>query len=137
MNKVVIARELLSNGILSRFIGYRQKGAILICLRGEEKDFFADKMIELQSIIGKMPKSFEQDGMGDKAIVSLHYFKGGCDWYITERDVDDYTPQAFGMANLGYGGELGYISIDELTQNNIDLDLFWTPKVIAECNKQD
>jgi hypothetical protein len=28
--------------------------------------------------------------------------------------------------------ELGYISIEELVANGIELDLYWTPKTLAE-----
>jgi hypothetical protein len=76
-----------------------------------------------------MPVTYATDGQGDDATVHLHYFTGGCDWYITEKDAG--TPdepgqrQAFGLANLGYGGELGYISIAELIANGAELDLYW------------
>ena len=38
--------------------------------------------------------------------------------------------QAYGLVNLGYGGELGYISIDELIGNNVELDLYFEPTEI-------
>lgn len=77
--------------------------------------------------------------MGDQAVVYLHYFYGRCDWFITEKDVEgDGTVQAFGMANLGYGGELGYISIEEIVQSDspIELDLHWQPKTLSEIKEQ-
>jgi hypothetical protein len=48
------------------------------------------------------------------------YFTGGCDWWIVEKDSDpDHAgqAQAFGIADLGMGAELGYISIPELLEN--------------------
>jgi len=54
------------------------------------------------------------------------------DWYITERDMETDQLQAFGLANLGYGGELGYISIEELKSSNVEIDLHWTPKTLRE-----
>ena len=39
--------------------------------------------------------------------------------------------QALGLANLGYGGELGYISIQELIDAGVELDVYWTPKTIG------
>ncbi|MBL0011067.1 MAG: DUF2958 domain-containing protein [Nitrosomonas sp.] len=79
-----------------------------------------------------MPKTYGQDGMGDKAIAYLHYFSGGSDWYITEKDMEDEQLQAFGLANLGQGGELGYISIQELIDAGVEIDLYWTPKTIGQ-----
>ena len=61
-----------------------------------------------------MHKVYEQGGKGDAAIVHLHYFTSSGDWYITERDTSVAQHQAFGSADLGYGPELGYISIAEL-----------------------
>ena len=41
--------------------------------------------------------------------------------------------QAFGIADLGMGPELGYISIPELLANGAELDLYYTkPKTIGE-----
>jgi hypothetical protein len=59
------------------------------------------------------------------------------DWYITERDIgdgdDDTQHQAFGLADLGVGEpELGYISIAELIDNNVELDLHFDPTPISQ-----
>jgi hypothetical protein len=70
------------------------------------------------------------------ALARLHYFIGGCDWWIVEKDADpDHAGQvqAFGVADLGMGAELGYISIPELLENGAELDLYFTtPKPIGE-----
>lgn len=44
---------------------------------------------------------YEQDGKGEEAIVTLHYFRGGMDWFITEKDMEPEQHQAFGLADLG------------------------------------
>ena len=44
--------------------------------------------------------------------------------------------QAFGLANLGYGAELGYICIKELIEHGIELDLYWTPKTLGEVKNR-
>lgn len=116
--------------LLKQFIGKSQLSAIGSAIRGEESQFFKDKLIEIANVIQTMPKTYGQDGMGDKAIAYLHYFKGSGDWHITERDMENEQLQAFGLANLGYGGELGYISIQELIGAGVELDLHWTPKTI-------
>jgi hypothetical protein len=94
----------------------------------EEHDHFKQLIGKITGIINSMPKTYETDGQGDNAIVYLHYFMGGCDWYITERDMEKEQIQAFGLADLGYGGELGYINIEELREIGAELDLYWTPK---------
>ena len=131
--KVAEVAALMSNNRLGKFISLPQKVAMnRILLRSEEASFMADIIVDLDERIQKMPKSYQTDGQGGKAIAYLHYFKGGCDWYITEKDMDGDTPQAFGRANIGYGGELGYISIDELVENNVELDLYWKPIPLSE-----
>ena len=102
----------------------------------EEYAFFEEKVNEYANRIKTMPVTYKQDGLGDDAIVYLHYFVGGADWYITEKDKSGVgNVQAFGLADLFQdGGELGYISIKELisTEVRAELDTFWTPKTLRE-----
>lgn len=118
--------------ILRHFIGASQLAAIASACRGEEKDFFLSKLCELAAQVQAMPKVYEQDGLGESAVAYLHYFTGSCDWHITERDTSEAQHQAFGLANLGYGPELGYISIAELIEHGAELDLYYTPKPLKE-----
>lgn len=96
---------------LEQFIGAAQAECMADMCRTEEKQFLYNKLAELVHIISTMPKTYETDGQGKTAVAHLHYFIGGCDWYITERDMEREQLQAFGLANLGHGGELGYISL--------------------------
>lgn len=114
------------------FIGRRQKYCLQQMAAGEERAAAAEIVGRLAEVIEKMPSTYQTDGQGKAAPVSLHYFHGCCDWHIVEKDIDGGTPQAFGLANLGYGAELGYICIDELTEHHIELDFFWTPKTLGE-----
>jgi hypothetical protein len=132
--------------LIKQFIGKAQLAAMGAGIRGEEGQFFKDKFIEVAKIIEGMPKSYETDGQADKAVAYLHYFKGSGDWYITEKDAGDDEDakngisgqvQAFGMADLGHGGELGYISIKELIEANVELDLYWMPKTLAVIKGKD
>ena len=69
------------------------------------------------------------------ALAHLHYFIGGCDWWIVEKDSDpDHAGQvqAFGIADLGMGAELGYISIPELLENGAETDLYFKAKTIGD-----
>ena len=123
--------------LLKQFIGKSQLSAIGMGIRGEEGQFFKDKLIEIANVIQTMPKTWETDGQGDRAIAYLHYFKGAGDWHITEKDMEDEQLQAFGLANIGYGGELGYISIQELIRLGVELDLYWSPKTIGAIKGKD
>lgn len=128
INQVIEAVQTVKN-----FVGDRQLEAMGDGVRGEEGEFFKTLFVKLAERINTMPKTYEQDGKGDDAIVYLHYFRGNMDWYITERDFEEDQIQAFGLADLGMGHpELGYISIEELVDNEIELDLYWTPKTLAE-----
>lgn len=117
--------------MLRGFIGRQQLEVIGDLCGGEERRFFIDKVCELAELVGSMPVTYETDGQGAQAIVWLHYFTPGGDWYITERDALDEQLQAFGMADLGCGGELGYISIVELLACGAELDLHWQPQSLA------
>jgi hypothetical protein len=84
-----------------------------------------------------MPSVYGQDGLGDDAIVYLHYFNGGIDAWITEKDSTPEQLQAFGLVDLGCGAEFGYVSIEELKANCFELNFYWTPKKIKDCPIQN
>lgn len=127
---------------LKNFMPAMELRTIVQNTNGEEGEFFVEKIQEMADRIRTMPKTYEQDGKGDGAVAYLHYFKGG-DWYITEKDagspddeVQGVQQQAFGLANLGYGAELGYISIEELINAGVELDLYFTPKPLREIKQR-
>lgn len=116
------------------FVGPFQRQAIYSAMQGEEGAFFRDMVISLIDKFATMPETYEQDGIGESAVAYLHYFTPGADYYITERDSDpdgEGQVQAFGSADLGYGPELGYISIKELLENRAELDLYFIPCTLA------
>jgi hypothetical protein len=138
---------------LRHFIGSRQRAAILCGMRGEEGEWFMDRMIALAALIAGMPVTYGQDGLGENAVVSLHYFAGGAaNWWITERDKgspDDgkdghpanTQQQAFGLANLSGGpndpdAELGYISIAEIIAHHGEIDLHFEPRTLRELKDE-
>lgn len=121
--------------LLKQFIGQSQLSAIGDGIRGEEGQFFKDKLVEISKIITAMPKTHGTDGQGDAAVVHLHYFKGGSDWYITEKDMETEQLQAFGYAILNGDkqmAELGYINISELIQHGVELDMYWKKQSLGE-----
>jgi hypothetical protein len=131
--------------ILKPFMNRRQHRAVLDLMKGEEGQFFVDKMIELADRVEAMPATYETEGQDDP-IVYLHYFGPG-DWFIYEKDKgseddapEDAQSQTMGLADLyGDGGELGYISLPELFSvtglNEVQLDFHWEPRPLSEARK--
>ncbi len=130
---------------LNHFIGKNQLSVISRMARqGEEREYFKAMILNLKEIIEAMPKTYETDGQGDEAIATLHYFNSGSDWYITEKDAgspDDSIEmagaqgQAFGFTCLNgdvENAELGYISIQELIENGVEIDLYYKPEKIGD-----
>ncbi len=127
---------------LNQFIGRNQLQVMKQNCKGEEGQFFKDLFLKLNETIRNMPKTYETDGQGNEAIATLHYFNGGSDWYIVEKDagsVDDEVPgiqaQAFGFTCLngdGENAELGYISIEALIKHNVEIDLYYKPEKIGD-----
>jgi hypothetical protein len=115
--------------VIQPFMSKHQYIALRKVLHGEEGEFFKQKACELAQTISTMPKTYETDSKGLVPTVYLHYFLGGADWFIYEKDMlGTGTQQAFGLADLFQdGGELGYISIDELVSTGVgsELDLHW------------
>ena len=117
--------------VLAPFIGKSQMRVMGDACRGEEGEWFREKLCELAGIIERMPSSYETDGQGDRAIVHLHYFTGGWDFYLIEKDANPEQHQAFGLV-VGFEPELGYICLPEILQAGAELDLHWEPKTLAE-----
>lgn len=102
----------------------------------EEHEHFRELVTTYAKRIQAMPATYQSEGK--EAVAVLHYFTAGCDWYIVEKDSDpdnEGQVQAFGSANLGFGAELGYISLPEITAAGAELDLYFTPKPLADCEK--
>lgn len=114
---------------LQGFVSPAQLLELTDAIQGEEGAFFSQLVIDLAERIQIMPKTYETDGQGDEAVAYLHYYLGGADWYITERDSEPENLQAFGLVNM-MEIELGYINIEELIANGVEMDLYWTPKTL-------
>lgn len=87
-----------------------------------------------------MPHTYQQDGMGDEAVAYLRYHTedNKNNWFITEKDMEDEQLQAFGLVDLavGYGAELGYISLIELCGiPQIKLDTSFEPTTLAKIKE--
>ena len=81
-----------------------QYEVITDAMMGEEGDAFIEIIDRIHAAWQAMPKTYETDGQGCAALARIHYFTGGCDWWIVEKDSDpDHVGQvqAFGIADLG------------------------------------
>lgn len=117
--------------LIARFVSPAQLDAITDAMQGEEQAYFFQKVVDLAELITNMPTTYQTDGEGDEAIAFLHYFYGQFDWFITEKDMLHEQLQAFGLAKM-WEQELGYININELRENNVELDLHWSPKALKD-----
>jgi len=131
------------NGIkLEHYIGREQLRTIRMNCRGEEGEYFRHMLWDLKDTIAAMPQTYQTDGTGDTRTCHLHYFTGGCDWWIVERDAgspDDEEPgrqdQAYGYTCLNgdtENAEEGYISLPELFRAGAELDLYWKPVTLGD-----
>ena len=71
------------------------------------------------SLLAGIPGLYETENtpLADKRL-HVHYFVGGCDWYVAE--LDHKTGLAFGHADLGMGfPERGYFDLVEMEQTNV------------------
>lgn len=110
-----------------RLMPKAQAATFRLGLKGEEAEFFANKAKELEKIFDSMFSDEEIDGCGKNATVNLHYFAGGCDWWIQAKAID--RPDVyFGYVRFSHmpeSAEYGYISLDELKEAGVELDLYW------------
>ena len=94
----------------------------------------------LQKQLNRIPRLYETENIPSKdKLIYLHFFIGGCDWFIAEYDGDDLF---FGFAILNSDYEMaewGYISFTELKSIRIhgieiDCETDWTPKKASEID---
>jgi hypothetical protein len=91
-----------------------------------------DATENVNNAVSSVPKLYGQDGVPDKMIY-LHYFYGNQDWYVTE--YDKASGEFFGYVDLGYGAEMGYMSVAEIINNGkVELDFYFTPTLWSEID---
>jgi len=92
--------------------------------------------------LSRIPKFYQTEEVPIKdKIIHLHFFIGGCDWFIAEYDADDDLFFGFSIINGDLqNSEWGYIGFNELISIKvqgwleIDNDLHWTPKQAKEVD---
>lgn len=128
----------LLDGLLARFMGVSQREAVRSFLRGEEGDFYADKMIHLAGLIEAMPRLYATETLGDDAPVTLRYFHGSATWYAIEReDKVEQGNTLFAYASLwGQDWELGYTDLDEIIEAGAELDFHFEPRPLGQVKAE-
>ena len=125
---------------LKHFVGQDQMQCLRDACKGEEGEYFKQIVLKLKSHIVCMPKTYETDGQGDDVVVMLHYFRGGSDWWVIERDAElNEQIQAFGYVCLNGdvdNAELGYINIEELIRYGVEVDLYFEPVTLREVKEK-
>lgn len=87
--------------------------------------------------LGKLPGLYETEHLDCKdKIIHMHFFIGGCSWYIAEFDGKDTF---FGFVNLNdpVNVEWGYFTLSELDEINLNgvevaRDMYWHVKKFSE-----
>ncbi len=71
----------------------------------------------------------------------MHFFLGGCDWYVAEYDPNDRLFFGYAILNNDLeNAEWGYVSYDELRSVSVcglevDRDLYWQPRTTIQVDK--
>lgn len=94
-----------------------------------------------KNVLSKIPKLYETEDIAPKEKqIYLHFFIGGCDWYVAEYDGEDTF---FGFAILNNdlaSAEWGYVSFSELKSISsgfceIDNEVNWKVRKALEIVK--
>ncbi|MEN2388514.1 hypothetical protein [Comamonas sp. A7-5] len=121
------------------FMSRQQMAVMAAGLRDSEGSSFMESFVKMAGVIEAMPKTYEQGDKGGQAVAYLHYFLGGSDWFIFEKDAEGGVDQAFGYAILNgdlHNAELGYISIAELVEAGVELDLHFSPTTFEQIQRE-
>jgi hypothetical protein len=94
--------------------------------------------------LSKIPRLYETEHISLKEkLIYLHFFIGGCDWYIAEFDGEDLF-WGFVILNDDFqNAEWGYISLSELKSINVggwlevdcEFEEFWRVRKACEIQK--
>ncbi|GHT67821.1 hypothetical protein FACS1894110_14060 [Spirochaetia bacterium] len=106
----------------------------------ETPEAFEAEVKRLNAIVAKIPGLGETDNL-PKHPLALHYFVGGCDWYIAEYDREEDIFFGYAILNNDYqNSEWGYIGRTEIISLEIperhlmiNLDLYCHEETIEDA----
>lgn len=85
-----------------------------------------------QKQLENIPKLYQTEGIPCKEkVIVMHFFFGGCDWYVVEYSPEEKIFFGYAILNNDYAcAEWGYFSLEELESINVkgmqvDKDLHW------------
>jgi hypothetical protein len=94
--------------------------------------------------LSKIPRLYETEHIAlEDKFIHLHFFIGGCDWYVAEFDGEDLF-WGFAILNNDFqNAEWGYISFSELKSIKVggwleidcELEDFWRVRKASEIEK--
>jgi len=99
--------------------------------------------IPTQQRLAQIPKLYETENVSVKdKIVCLHFFIGGCEWYVCEFDGED-TFWGFVILNDTLNAEWGYFSFSELKSVRLsgyyevdcELEEYWEVRPASQVDK--
>lgn len=93
--------------------------------------------------LSKVPKLYSTDDISLKEkMIHMHFFIGGCDWFISEYCSKDQIFFGFAILNNDLSNsEWGYVSFQELCEVKaggfleVDRDLHFTPTMAKDIRK--
>jgi hypothetical protein len=101
----------------------------------ETPEAFEEAVKRMNAIVEKIPKLYETDGL-PRHPLNLHYFVGGCDWYIAEWDSEEDIFFGYSILNGDlHNSEWGYISRPELTSHEFP-DKFLMVNLDLHCHEE-
>jgi hypothetical protein len=110
-----------------------QQKALLEMENSEEREFFVEKILELDDVLASSIKPQNKDLMN--SIVKAHFFYGQSDWFIL--DYDPKQKMFFGYVVLNGDTEMsepGYISVKELLSvKRVEMDFYWNEKTLMKA----
>lgn len=124
---------------------HAQRVTMLAMLRGEEREWFFDRLTELRKIIEGMPQTYETQQRGMQYTAYVKYFRDGTSAWICEKDMGegqwqptDPQHQAWGrVVTLPNYPENGYVSLPELLSAGCELDLHFDPTELSLIRREE
>lgn len=133
VEKMSLRRVMSKTKYLQDVMPPMQQQALFEMENSEEREFFVEKILELDDILASSTK--QQDKPLMDSMVKMHFFYGDTDWFIL-----DYQPKSktfFGYVILNGDVEMseaGYISIADLhSVKRVEMDFYWNETTLLKA----